>query len=521
MKADTNPKISKAIAANIVKIDTYIPNASSSQTKAKMESVKRLYENRNIRNIRTALTLVTMLETPSSDLKDIKKFNALASKYDESLMFKTYRLNKPKHRRYRANEIRATSKIQDFLRKAILFDVVKKESAMDDNLVDILVKPQRVGSIAATDLKRAVSEALIQVLKKIPDKAKFEFYSDVTFTRRTTGKVYLPLVSSTYKSYNTWAWVDHVTKQIMDAIQSSMDIGIKDLTILFHFFMQPSGGASGHGTQSRALESILSKKSVNRIVNDDNNCFWYALIIAINNTDKALKDSRNTRLRERVGRELCNRCKLPWDEEVSFLNIPLVEETLNCNIYVLDLENPNILGSKMNIWNTLLYKSTTRTNASKYLLLFGGNHYHTVNNIEAYLAVRPLCVNCFSCFNRKECYENHICSQHKERTVKRKAGKNSTTNKDLAHYLKKTGFCKGSREELLAKIEGIEDMECVKDISYAHSHPRYIIFDVETDTSTLTHMPNHVEVDILQIDEARAHDYEECLISTVVYRLRL
>ena len=86
--------------------------------------------------------------------------------------------------------------------------------------------------------------------------------------------------------------------------------------------MQPSGGGARDATQSRELESLLNKKSVNRIVNDDNNCFWYALIIAINNTDKALKDNRNTRLRERVGRDLCNRCKLPWGEEVSFFKHP-------------------------------------------------------------------------------------------------------------------------------------------------------------------------------------------------------
>ena len=85
---------------------------------------------------------------------------------------------------------------------------------------------------------------------------------------------------------------------------------------------------------------------------------------------------------------MCDKCKLQWDEEVSFVHIPLVEETLNCNIYVLDLDDPHILGSKINIWETMLYKSTTRVNANKYWLLFGGDHYHSINNIEGYLSVK-------------------------------------------------------------------------------------------------------------------------------------
>ena len=32
-------------------------------------------------------------------------------------------------------------KIQDLLRKSVVFDIVKKESAMDDKVVDITVKP--------------------------------------------------------------------------------------------------------------------------------------------------------------------------------------------------------------------------------------------------------------------------------------------------------------------------------------------------------------------------------------------
>ncbi len=45
----------------------------------------------------------------------------------------------------------------------------------------------------------------------------------------------------------------------------------------------------------------------------------------------------------------------------------------------------------------------------------------------------------------------------------------------------------------------------VKDII---KNPKYI-YDFETDTSTDIHKPNHVEIDILKIDEG--HTYESCL----------
>ena len=34
---------------------------------------------------------------------------------------------------------------------------------------------------------------------------------------------------------------------------------------------------------------------------------------------------------------------------------------------------------------------------------------------------------------------------------------------------------------------------------------RYVIYDFEADVHTLTHMPNHVEGDVLQIDKTTTH----------------
>ena len=50
---------------------------------------------------------------------------------------------------------------------------------------------------------------------------------------------------------------------------------INGLKATFDFAEIPSG--SGCGADDRNLESIYNKRSVLKIVNDDNNCFWYAM----------------------------------------------------------------------------------------------------------------------------------------------------------------------------------------------------------------------------------------------------
>ena len=76
--------------------------------------------------------------------------------------------------------------------------------------------------------------------------------------------------------------------------------------------------------------------------------------------------------------------------------------------------------------------------------------------------------------------------------------------KEMSHYLKR-GFTKGSKEEINETNEKYR-----KQIT----NPRYIIYDFETDTHTNIHKPNHVEVDVLQIDENLSHNYQDCLTNS-------
>ena len=40
-------------------------------------------------------------------------------------------------------------------------------------------------------------------------------------------------------------------------------------------------------------------------------------------------------------------------------------------------------------------------------------------------------------------------------------------------------------------------------------YQKYIVYDFECDTSTLTHIPNHVEADVIITEPS--HDYNECV----------
>ena len=102
---------------------------------------------------------------------------------------------------------------------------------------------------------------------------------------------------------------------------------------------------------------------------------------------------------------------------------------------------------------------------------------------------------------------------------------------ELAHYLR-TGFTKGGAEEIAFRTKNVKSEETILKIKNEILYQRYIIFDIETDTSSdrilrnnfdedksessslEIHSPNHLEYDVLQIDEEMTHEYDKCLITS-------
>ena len=118
---------------------------------------------------------------------------------------------------------------------------------------------------------------------------------------------------------------------------------------------------------------------------------------------------------------------------------------------------------------------------------------------------------------KQEVFNKHNCdSNGEDKTKQRMEQKNDGKMiKDLAHYLT-SSYTKGSKEEigeLIAKLEE-PDIKKVNNIKNKILNQRYIIYDFETDTHTDSHKCNHVEVDVLKVDEELTHEYDNCLIKS-------
>ena len=140
---------------------------------------------------------------------------------------------------------------------------------------------------------------------------------------------------------------------------------LKTLKITYNFAIIPKG--AGY-IKSKDIDSILIKRSVLQIINDDNNCFWYALACLMNPQNRTIRDHRNILARKKAGMELCKRCKHNWDEPVSFLLLPIVEYMFDCNICIINRSNIPMLGTTIKLWNCLMYKSENK-NKNHYFFI--------------------------------------------------------------------------------------------------------------------------------------------------------
>ena len=124
-------------------------------------------------------------------------------------------------------------------------------------------------------------------------------------------------------------------------------------------------------------------------------------------------------------------------------------------------------------------------------------------DIKKFLGLREFCYTCLKGFSCKASYENHKCCTEIMQMIRAEEHEDDPRMlNEIAHYLK-PDHTKGSRGEI-AEAENKKRKEAI-------AYPRYIIYDFETDTSTGIHKPNHVEIDLLQIDKRRTHSYDSCL----------
>ena len=147
--------------------------------------------------------------------------------------------------------------------------------AFKGKVTSIRIKPKVLGSRIQNDLEYIIYNSYLKAKKDVPKGSEFNTYAQVSFdTTADNGAIekngLSTIAQPRKKEALVWA---ELRDGIFKTIQSNRAIDPKSLDFVFHFINVPSGG-SGRATQSRDKQSILNKTSVNKVVNDDNNCFW-------------------------------------------------------------------------------------------------------------------------------------------------------------------------------------------------------------------------------------------------------
>ena len=418
---------------------------------------------------------------------------------------------------------KAVSKIVRMFGRSIKMQIVKSTDAFKKNTHSIEVQPSYVGRNQTGHIEALLERAFNEAKRKI--SYTYKVYTYMRFPSQQGGDDF-EVRSNTYAKADAYRMLGDVVNKARDLLQSDHEVRLKDFNVSFQFLKIPAGGA---WSVSRERSDILKKKSVNTVTNNDNNCFWYALTMQVHSTHKDIKCIKMGRkIRATLAKELCTQCGFEWDKEVSFEDIHTVELKLQVRILILGMEKIPILHKTSSIYNSLMYMSKTGPKGgftATYWLLHDIDHYHSINNIKGFLAIDYFCSECLHGFHMKKTFEEHVCCEDAG-TKRRKIVQNKSKRigKDLAHYLHKEAM-KGGKDEVEKKlqqeIEKLEENEALrydKDnrrlalTNQVEKH-RYVIYDFEADVHTLTHMPNHVEADVLQVDKNN-NTYEDCLTDT-------
>jgi len=427
----------------------------------------------------------------------------------------------------------AVDKIIGAFQKRIKLKINKVDSSMKGKVKAVSVIPTAIGKNQYGNIEALIDNSYKVARREMAYGKKFHVYTYLKFASQKGGDDFEVRTTK----FNGKAYKDmlvQVVDRAIELLQSDHEVLLKDFQITFNFIEIPSGSASA--TVSRDKLSILNKTSVNQVINEDNNCFWYALVILIYAKHPQIKQIKMGRkIRTTLAMELCAHCGLEWNKPVSFDEIPLVEEKLICSIMILDIDNIPILNTTSKIYNSLMYKNSYVKSSTQYWLLHDSDHYHSINNIRGFLAVDYFCHQCLQGFNNKKAFDTHECCDNcceALTTKKNKQEKSKKIGKDITHFLSRQDM-KGGKDEVEGKIEQLRTMllkanenpDSEDNASYLEKkrqfytdkieHQRYIIYDFEADVASLTHKPNHVDCDVLTIGSN--HNYKDCRKDTFTY----
>jgi hypothetical protein len=195
---------------------------------------------------------------------------------------------------------------------------------------DITIKPVDIGAISATDISAIIAKSYLRAIKEIPFGENFRMFSDIKFASSRNDHFYS--TSRTFIKRERNLWLDDFIEKIMKLIQSDEQVKLNSFRLTFHFAIIPSG--SGH-LESKTLNEHYKKKSVVRVKNNDNNCFWYSLVnLVYINHEKKKEIKMGRKIQKELALKLCDMSGKEFDNPVSIEDISDIEDKLDCNIYV-------------------------------------------------------------------------------------------------------------------------------------------------------------------------------------------
>ncbi len=139
--------------------------------------------------------------------------------------------------------------------------------AYEKHVADIRVAPAFVGSFAASDVNFVLYKCYQQAIRSLPEwlysVSNYKFYARGTISTDRESGVSISTTYYSKKDYASW-YVDFVNK-VAARFMSIKGASFKSFIMDFHFIAIPAGAGLGsdRGTESREVESILAKTSVN------------------------------------------------------------------------------------------------------------------------------------------------------------------------------------------------------------------------------------------------------------------
>ena len=213
--------------------------------------------------------------------KNIRQQKATAKKYDKFIT--KHQGNEPLNKRLtqkKETKNKAASKIIKLYKNTLNFKVVDKQQAFKNKVEQITVKPTIIGSAMATDLDALVARSYVIAKREIKKNTDFKLYASLSGTGYDYGKdthFNIDITTAAFNSKELHKFMIDFMERIESVIKSECKIDLSTVKFIYNFAIIPSGG--GVGSKCREIEAIQEKKSVIKVVNDDDNCFWYCMAI--------------------------------------------------------------------------------------------------------------------------------------------------------------------------------------------------------------------------------------------------